>query len=258
VFENAGISLTQNKQALVVSRLQKQLRKLGLKSFREYYDYVVKEKTGVALADMIDQIATNYTYFNREKEHFDFFLNRGLPDVSAQIRNSKSNDIRIWCAAASTGEEPYMLAMLMREYFGHACIHYDGGLLATDISRKSLSVAKIGVFKNEAVNLLPPLLKNKYFQKGKGFWTICEQIKRDVTFRRFNLVNKEFPFKKRFHIIFCRNVMIYFDQPTREALVQRFSQLMEPGSYLFIGHSETLNGMNTPFRYIKSGVYRKE
>lgn len=259
VSNSVGISLTDKKRSLVAGRLQKKLREFGFSSFQEYYDYVVKDKSGNALIEMVDLITTNYTYFNREKEHFDFFLNIALPDVKAQIRNNKNNDFRVWCAAASSGEEPYMLAMLMREFFGSDYGSWNGGLLATDISREALATAKIGTYNDEGISRLPPLLKNKYFvKKGHGNWSICDHIKKDITFRRFNLMNKSFPFKKLFHIIFCRNVMIYFDQPTRDALIQRFYQFMEPGGYLFIGHSETLNRMNTPFSYIKPAVYRKE
>ena len=258
VYDSVGINLTEQKRSLVVGRLQKKLRQLGLKCFKDYYDYVSGDKTGQASVELADLISTNYTYFNREKAHFEYFINTALPETARRIMSRGKREIRVWCAAASSGEEPYLLAMLMREYFGEEYRLWDGGLLATDISKEALLNAEAGVYKDEAVKPVPADIRRKYFERtGNSEWKITVSVKKDVTFRRLNLMNRHFPFKKPFHIIFCRNVMIYFDQKTRDALVRRFYDVTEPDGYLFIGHSETLNRSNMKYKYIKPAIYRK-
>ncbi|MDY7001639.1 MAG: CheR family methyltransferase, partial [Thermodesulfobacteriota bacterium] len=163
------------------------------------------------------------------------------------------------CAGCSTGEEAYTLLMLIMEHFGHEYNLWDAGLLATDISAPALAKARAGVYPEEAVSLLPPNLKRKYFLAlPGGDLSVNDLLKRELTFRRFNFMNPVFPFKKPFDVIFCRNVMIYFDRPTRDALVRRFHHFTEPGGYLFIGHSESLQRDTCPYDYVMPAVYRKE
>lgn len=258
IYERFGINLTDEKRSLLVGRLQKMIRDKKLGTFQNYYQYLKNDSTGEAVSNLINLVSTNYTYFNREKEHFDYFQNTALPAVCEQLKKQNRKDIRVWCAGCSTGEEPYTLLMLMHEYLGAQYKDWDAGILATDISEQVLSKAQQGIYGADKVASLPDTLQRKYFTKiGNGKMQVCDALRKEVTFRRFNLMNKTFPFKKPFQIIFCRNVMIYFDQQTRNALVQRFNQSMEPAGYFFIGHSETLGRDSELFHYLLPAAYQK-
>ena len=258
IHERFGINLTEQKRSLLVGRLQKLMRSLNLPTFSAYYDYLVEDKTEKSLGELVDLISTNHTYFNREKDHFDYFSQTALPAIIASLRQQNRKDLRIWCAGCSTGEEPYTLLMLMMEYLGTDYHKWDAGILATDISDRALGIARQGVYATERVIQLPEALRRKYFSAvGADKMAVVDKVKKEVTFRRFNLMNNRFPFKKPFQIIFCRNVMIYFDQPTREALVKRFHQFTEPGGYFFIGHSETLGRTQSLYNYLKPALYQK-
>ncbi len=258
VYNHFGINLTDEKRTLVTGRLQKILRRLHLRSFKEYYDFVVADTSGEAISELVNVLSTNHTFFGREKDHFDFFQKRVLDEVVARERQAGSNEIRIWSAGCSTGEEPYTLAMLMMEYFGPQYKSWSAGVLATDISAQALEKAKSGIYTEDRLTALPDLLKHKYFRKlPDGDWEVREFLRQEVTFRRFNLMNAQFPFKKPFDVIFCRNVMIYFDNPTREALVDRFYDFTSRNGYLFIGHSETLKRETMKYKYIMPAVYKK-
>lgn len=258
IYDRFGINLTDEKRSLLVGRLQKMLRTQKMATFQDYYDYLDTDTTGKAVSDLVNLVSTNYTYFNREKDHFDFFLNTALPAVCEKLKQQKRNDLRIWCAGCSTGEEPYTLLMLMHEYLGSQYSSWDAGILATDISERVLSTATQGIYPADRVASLPENLQRKYFsRRADGQMQVIDKLRNDVTFRRFNLMNKTFPFKKPFQIIFCRNVMIYFDQQTRNALVQRFHHSMEHNGYFFIGHSETLGRDSQFFRYLMPAAYQK-
>jgi len=259
VYEKMGINLSDQKRALVVGRLQNNLRTNGFSSFKQYYEYILGDSSGQALVDLADSISTNYTYFYREHGHFEYLIEHALPDVIEQLKRRNSRDIRIWCAASSTGEEPYLLAMILRESLGQEFHQWDTGVLATDISGTALKTAMEGVYSADKVSRVPQNYKLKYFTKqSNNMYAVSSDIKRMVTFRRFNLINKVFPFKKRFDIIFCRNVMIYFDQETRNSLVDKLYDFTTVGGYLFVGHSETLDRRATDYTYVKPAIYRKE
>ena len=256
VYQRFGINLTEQKRSLVVGRLQKYLRQKGFTSFTQFLDLLKSDRTGQALDTLVNRISTNHTFFFREKEHFNFLVKQALPDVVPTVRNEK--DLRIWCAACSSGEEAYVLGMLMLDYFGSEYGQWKAGILATDISAKVLDIARKGVYPKDRVAEVPPTMKNRYLRKIDGDnYMVSDQLKKEVVFRRFNLMNTVMPFKKQFQIIFCRNVMIYFDTPTRDALARRFFDVMSPGGYLFIGHSETLRRDICPFDYVQPAVYRK-
>ncbi len=258
IHQRFGINLTEQKRSLLVGRLQKLMRKLNLATFTDYYDYLSNDKTEAALGELVDLISTNHTYFNREKDHFDYFFQTALPAVIDKLKRENRKDLRIWCAGCSTGEEPYTLLMLMMEYLGTDYASWDAGILATDISDRALTIARRGAYATDRVMQLPENLRKKYFvPAGPGEMQVCDRVRKEATFRRFNLMNTTFPFKKPFQMIFCRNVMIYFDQPTREALVSRYHKFTEPGGYLFIGHSETLGRSQTLYRYLKPALYQK-
>ncbi len=258
VYDRFGINLTEQKRSLVIGRLQKLLRANSFTSFEQYYDFVIKDQTGSALDKLVNSISTNYTYFNREREHFDFFVGTALPKIAQSLKARSSHDLRIWCAGCSSGEEPYMLAILLMEFFGKEYGLWDGGVLATDISDQVLSKARQGIYQQEQVNKISNHLMHKYFFKVQdGSWQVTDRLKKEITFRRFNLMNKKFPFKKQFQVIFCRNVMIYFDSVTRDGLMRRYHEFLEPGGYLFIGHSETLDRQQNIFKYVKPAVYQR-
>ncbi len=259
VYDRFGITLNDGKRTLVIGRLQKLLKTEGIRTFKDYYDSILTDTTGRVLSKFVNRMTTNYTFFNREKEHFEFFSKTALPKVVTQLEQKKEKKLRVWCAACSTGEEPYMLAMLMQDFFGHRYKEWDAGLLATDISSRAISVAKAGIYADERVEKIPGHLSRRYLKRIRGGdWAVSEEIKREVCFRRFNLMNTTFPFKEGFDIIFCRNVMIYFDKATRESLIKRFYQFTKPGGYLFIGHSETMDRKQQLYKNIIPAVFRRE
>ena len=258
VYDRFGINLTEQKRGLVVGRLQRLLQAQGFKTFGDYYNYLTADKTGQALVDLINRISTNYTYFYRENAHFDFFTQNVLPWVVEAQRKRNEKDVRVWSAGCSTGQEPYGLVMMMMEFFGRDYGFWDAGVLATDISANALKQALTGIYPDDQVSMLPKHLASKYFTRaGEGRLSVIPRVKQEVTFRIFNLMNKNFPFKKPFHAIFCRNVMIYFDAPTRADLVKRFYEFTAPGGYLFIGHSESLGRSDALYKYVMPAVYRK-
>jgi chemotaxis protein methyltransferase CheR len=210
------------------------------------------------LGELINRISTNHTFFFREKSHFDFFSRVTLPQAVERLKKRNTKDLRIWCAGCATGEEAYTLVMLLLEFFGTQYGAWDAGLLATDISTAALGTAQAGVYPAERTTLIPGDFKRKYFKKNPaGDWAVEDRLKKEIVYRRFNLMNEQFPFKKPFSAIFCRNVMIYFDQPTRDALVRRFYNHTEPGGYLFIGHAESLRRDSCPYEYVEPAIYRK-
>ncbi len=258
VYEKVGINLTGQKKALVTGRLQKILRERKFNTFRDYYNFVVSDKSGEALSELVDKISTNHTFFGREADHFNFFRNKVLPEIVQRKQLERSNDIRVWSAGCSTGEEPYTLVMLMKEFFGKDYIKWDAGILATDISTVALDKASTGIYEDNRLHNFDTELKKKYFKlTNNEKWQISDEIKREVTYRRFNLMNDFFPFKKEFDVIFCRNVMIYFDTETRINLVNKFYENTSKNGYLFIGHSETIDRKYTQYKYIAPAIYQK-
>lgn len=253
---NYGIHLKEEKQSLITGRLHNVLIQKNFNNFTDYYRYVVSDKTGDAVINLIDKITTNHTFFMREADHFYFFRDVVLPFLA---ENVKSKDLRIWSAGCSSGEEPYTLAMIIDEYFGKGKMLWNSKILATDISSKVLGEASKGEYVNEDIAALPSSWKLNYFKKlDNEKSAIVDRIRNEIIFRRFNLIDQVFPFKKKFHVIFCRNVMIYFDTKTKLELINKFYDLTEYGGYLFVGHSESFNRGETRFRYVMPAVYRKE
>jgi chemotaxis protein methyltransferase CheR len=259
VYQRFGITLSDQKKSLVVGRLQKILRQRGFKTFKQYYDMLVNDKTDAALTELANQITTNHTFFFRESDHFDFFKSDILPWMVKEHNAKHNKDLRIWCAAASSGEEPYTLIMALFDFFGPDYKNWDCGLLATDVSEKALLSAKRGLFDPTRMQGVPGNLLQKYFKKmPDGQFAVSDVLKKEVTFRKFNLMNTTLPFKKPFDCIWCRNVMIYFDTPTKHELVNRMYDKCVNGAYLLVGHSETLARDQTKWKYVKPAVYRKE
>lgn len=253
---NYGIKLNQEKKSLVVGRLHKVLIEKNFNNFSEYYEDLISDTTGSAVMTLVNKLTTNHTFFMREIEHFNYFRDKVLPYLAATVSNK---DLRVWSAGCSSGEEPYTLAMIMQDYFKTEKLWWDTKILATDISTEVLQTAVNGIYPNEQIATLHPNWRNNYFRRINDEKSILiDKIRNEVIYRRFNLMDTVFPFKKKFHVIFCRNVMIYFDSKTKQELVDKFYEFTEPGGYLFIGHSETLNRNETKYKYIMPAVYRKE
>ncbi|HBV87256.1 MAG TPA: chemotaxis protein CheR [Desulfosporosinus sp.] len=253
---NYGIFLKDEKQTLLAGRLSNVLTEKSFSSFADYFNYIVADKTGDGVVTLIDKVTTNHTFFMREVDHFNFFKEKVLPQL---VANSQTKDLRIWSAGCSSGEEPYTLAMIIDEFFGMEKKLWDTKILATDISSKVLDIALEGVYSNERIATLPAFWKLKYFNKlDYEKSVLIPEIRNEVIYRKFNLMDNPLPFKKKFHVIFCRNVMIYFDNKTKMELVKKFYDATEPGGYLFIGHSESLNRNETEYQHILPAVYRKE
>lgn len=249
-----GLDLHQ-KKTLVESRLQGILAEKEFHAFSLYYEYLMSDKTGEALQVLMNKLTTNHTFFLREADHFNYFRDRVLPYLKAVV---KDRDLRIWSAGCSSGEEPYTLAMIMADFFGLEKSSWETKLLATDISQRVLDAAIEGVYTDEQIASIPEGWRKKYFKRiDKTVFQVVDGIRNDVIFRVFNLNNGVFPFRKKFHVIFCRNVMIYFDIPTKRELIDRFYDLTEPGGYLFIGHSESICE-GTKYKYKAPAIYRKE
>lgn len=251
-YEKFGLDLRKGKEQLVVARLGKRIREGGFRSFDEYYQHVVSDRSGEALIGMIDSLATNHTSFLREAAHFDFLRQTVLPGLRDRPR------IEFWSAACSTGEEPYTLAFTLADEWGADALR-KVRILATDISTKALAAAKSAVYPAERFQGLPTAWPRQFLMRGEGRWKGWYRVKPEVRSRvevaRLNLVE---PFAERglFPVIFCRNVMIYFDRPTQEAVVGRLSACLEPGGYLLIGHAESLAGIRHTLTYVKPAIYR--
>lgn len=249
-----GINL-YHKRVMVAGRLDNYLTANGYKSYDEYMDRVESDLTGQEAQNLINILTTNHTYFMRESEHFEFLKDVVLPELKE--REKISRDLRIWSAAASSGEEPYTIAMVVKAFFGLDYPNWDTSILATDISKKVLDTAVEGIYSKEQIQSLPPWWqKSNFTTVGEGKYQIKKELRDKVIFRQFNLMNP-FPFKRKLHVVFLRNVMIYFDEETKRRLVQKIYDFMEPGGYLIIGSTESIDKSATEFNFIRPSIFRK-
>ena len=250
-----GIELGE-KKVIVNGRLQNYVIKNGWKNYHEFMDLVESDITGTQEKILVNYLTTNHTYFMREFEHFDFMKSEVLPWLKKKEQATK--DLRIWCGAASSGEEPYMLAMLLMDFFGLERKQWDTKVLATDISTNVLQQAMLGIYSEEQLDKLPDHWKRHFFRPiADGTqYQVTDELKAEVIFRKFNLMDP-FPFKRKMHVIFLRNVMIYFSSETKRKLVQKIYDALEPGGYLFIGTTETIDRSATPFQIVQPSIFRK-
>jgi chemotaxis protein methyltransferase CheR len=252
-YEKFGLELKPEKHELVTARLGKKVRAAGCRSFQEYYQRVVEDRTGEALIEMIDALTTNFTNFMREPAHFEFLRKEVLPAWISR------DSVRIWSVACSTGEEPYTIAFSLLDALNNAG-RPDIRILATDISSRALREAHRGAYRAARLESLPAAWLRTYFLRGErkweGWYRVKPEVARMIEFRRLNLI-EPFSHSPSFSAILCRNVMIYFDKPTQQKLVQRLAAQLEPGGYLFIGHSESLTGIDHPLAYVRPTIYRK-
>jgi chemotaxis protein methyltransferase CheR len=246
-----GLDLKKGKHHLVQARLAKTIREGRFASFQEYYEHVVADRTGEELIALLDALTTNFTSFLREPSHFEFLRKTILPQLQ--------NPPRIWSAACSTGEEPFTIAFSLLEELGLAASDRTR-ILATDISTKALATAEQAVYQSQRSEDLPPEWRSRYLLRGsksqEGWCRVKPHVRGMVEFRRLNLI-EPFPLVEKFHVIFCRNVMIYFSKSTQAELVGRLTERLDPGGYLLIGHSESLHGFQHGLQYIEPAVYRK-
>ena len=250
-----GIDMSRKKE-IVQGRLENYVRNGGWKNYTEYIDALENDFTGRLEKQLVNILTTNHTFFMREFEHFDYMKSTVLPWLRQKEAHRK--DLAIWCGAASTGEEPYMIAMLLRDFFGLEANEWDTKILATDISTEVLQKATAGIYTAEQVEVLPEQWRRRYLraQGSNGSYQITNEIKQEVLFRQFNLM-EPFPFKKKMHVVFLRNVMIYFDSNTKRELIRKVYELMEPGGYLFIGRTETIERGSAPFKLVAPSIFRK-
>lgn len=253
VQRNYGINLTK-KRTLIEGRLSNTLREMGLASYRQFMDQLSQDPQGEINTRLLNKLTTNHTFFMREKEHFDFLKNSILPSLLAQ---RKERVLRIWSAGCSSGQEAYTIAMVLHDVLGSEKSRWDTRILATDISTAVLEKGQMGQYPAESLELLPRSWQQQHFKDlGQGQVEILPHLRQEVIFKYLNLM-EPFPFRKTFDLIFCRNVMIYFDEPTKQALVDKFYQASSPGGFLLIGHSEVISRGQTAFQYIKPAVYQK-
>ncbi|MGC4081227.1 MAG: protein-glutamate O-methyltransferase CheR [Vicinamibacterales bacterium] len=252
VYERSGITLHDGKRPLVVARLQKRLRALSLDTFAAYLKFLEQDGSGDELVLLLDAIATNHTYFFREEQHFKL-----LAETIAPAFRRERRPMDIWCAASSSGEEPYTIGMTLQSLEPPV----DFRMTASDISTKALRAASAGVYKMAAVEKLPIETLRRYFEKGLGEQAGFARVKRDlrskIQFRHINLLDVP-PFDTMFDVIFCRNVMIYFDRAVQQRVVTALQRNLRPGGYLFISHSESLNGISHGLRWVAPAAYRLE
>ena len=248
---NYGIDLSQKKQ-LITGRLSTSIKQRGYTSFTDFVNQVIQTKDNDLITLLLDKLTTNYTFFMREKEHLDLFCQKIIPDIVQ--RHQRDKTLAIWSAGCSTGEEPYNITMFLFDYLGAQASQWDTRLLATDISNRAMTAAKKGVY--ELPDTIPPDWKKKYFvPQAGGQYQVAPKVRDNVIFQPFNLMDP-IHFRRKFDVIFCRNVMIYFDQPTKDALVKRFYDYTVPGGYFMISCSENL-GANAPYRRLATAVFQK-
>jgi chemotaxis protein methyltransferase CheR len=245
----AGISLARGKEGLVRSRLAPRLRTLGLADFRSYLDHIERDASGAELVQLIDLITTNKTSWFREVEHFEL--------LQREFTRRRGEGLRIWSAGCSSGEEPYTIAIVAREVLG--AMAGDMRLLATDLSTRILRRAREARYRRQDLADVPPQLAARHFTRTAGdgdLYQVVDATRALVRFARLNLMG-DWPMRGPFDVIFCRNVMIYFDRPTQQRLVERFAALLAPGGYLFVGHSESLTALDHDLKYVQPAVYRR-
>ena len=264
IYDEVGIKMPPAKKTMLEARLQKRLKALGMRSFQDYSDFIFSPVgRDQEIIHLIDVVTTNKTDFFREPQHFDFLVREAIPTMR-QIRgagDSPLNPFRIWSAGCSTGEEPYTMAMVLHD-FAAANHGFKFSITASDIDTQVLQKAAAGVYGEDRTETIPLALKKRYLlrskDRSKGLVRIVPELRSSISFKRVNFMDDHFGISEKMDAIFCRNVVIYFDKPTQTALMNKFHRQLVDGGYLFIGHSETLNGLGVPFAQVANTVYRKE
>lgn len=263
VYEHSRINLGPSKKELVMARLSKRLRALNLASYAEYISFIKSAAGREEMTNLIDSISTNHTYFFREPQHFDFLSQVILPQFCEQDNGrhgSTGGTFKVWSAATSSGEEPYTISLILDDYFTGRK-NWNWNIFCTDISTRVLAKAQEGIFSKDRLGPVRPDWLVRYFDRGvgesEGFFRVKANLRRNLSFKALNLLAPSYPFRDSFQVVFCRNVMIYFDRETQEELVNKIYPLVQPGGYLIIGHAESLTNIKHPFKLVKPSIYRK-
>ena len=249
-----GINLA-SKKVIVQGRLDNYLARNGYASYDDYLNAVEKDRSGHELQNMLNILTTNHTYFWREPDHFIFLRDVILPWIVR--KENHTHDIRIWSGASSSGEEPYTIAMVIKDFLGLDYNKWDATLLATDLSSEVLRFAMKGVYLKEKIQVLPEVWQRANFKQIDEYnYRVKDEIRKNVMFRQFNLMD-DFPFKNKMHCVFLRNVMIYFSADTKRKLVNKIYDILEPGGYLIIGNTENIDKEATQLEYVRPSIFRK-
>lgn len=262
IYDHTGIKMPPAKKTMLEARLQKRLKANSISSFESYSEYVFsQEGRATELIHLIDVVTTNKTDFFREPAHFEYMVKTALPNIMKSRDDLRREPIRIWSAGCSTGEEPYTLSMVLSE-FAIGRPDFRAVITASDISTRVLQIAHTGIYPEDRTDTIPLNLKKKYLtrsrEKTRSLVRISHPLRSLISFRRINFMDDDLGIAEKMDIIFCRNVVIYFDKPTQQTLMRKFHKQLRPGGYLFIGHSETLSGLDVDFKAVASTVYRKE
>lgn len=258
IMEKYGIKLPPIKKLMLQSRLQKRLKALNMRTFKEYVDYVFSPKgQKEEVVHMMNVVSTNKTDFYREPVHFDFIVNTLLPSL---YNPSGNLHLKIWSAGCSSGEEPYTIAITLSE-FAARNPKFDFSIYATDISTNMLKLAEDGIYKEERINVVPVDLKKKYFLKSKNREEkkvrVIPQLRSKIIFERLNLINDSYHVTGYFDIIFCRNVLIYFERDVQQKILKKLCSYVRNGGYLLLGHSESITGLDLPLKHVQPAIFRK-
>jgi len=252
IYDTAGIDIKESKKYLLINRLSKRLRNLGLRNFTEYLSYLDQgERKNQEIVEFIDAVTTNKTEFFREYNHFQFMQDQFWPTL---LKSRPPSPIRIWSSACSSGEEPYSIAIFMNELIKHP---WKLEILASDISETILRAAVQGIYDESKLKPIQPALLRKYFLKGSGRYKIRPEIANQISFKKINLKLDYHRSLSNFDIVFCRNVLIYFNHDMQNQIINKHWRVLKPGGYLFLGHSETLFGTQVNFQYVAPSIYRK-
>ncbi|MCF6369905.1 CheR family methyltransferase [Rhizobium halophilum] len=259
IYDYSGIKMPPNKVTMLEGRLRRRLRVVKVDSFDAYCDYLF-EQGGLAdeSVHLIDSVTTNKTDFFREPRHFDYLVERGLPDILQTFGDKR---IRAWSSACSTGAEPYTMAMVLADHLAASAPERDFFVLATDLSTEVLQTAHKGIYNADLLQPVPPAMMQKHVMRSahrqRNEVRISPRLRSRVGFARLNLMDASYPVGDLMHIIFCRNVMIYFDKPTQQRVLSRLCDCLIPGGYLFIGHSETVSGLDLPLRQVANTIFKR-
>ena len=258
IERNVGIKMPEQKLLMMQARLSSRLNVLEIADFSEYVEYVLSGKNNEEVMHMIDVMTTNLTYFFRESAHFDYLSEKILPEFVSQ----KRKNLKVWSAGCSTGQEPYTISIVLKEFLRQQELYkFNFSILASDVSTRVLAVAEKAIYPLDSVSKLSMSIKKKYFLKSKDSKKELVRLKADVRnsvkFKHLNFIDKDYGLNDSFQIIFCRNVLIYFDKETQKKVLEKFMSYLEPGGFLFLGHSETIMNMNLPLRTVAPTVFQK-
>lgn len=262
IHTECGIKMPPVKKIMLEARLQKRVRALGLRTFSEYCDFLLsRHGIETELVHMIDAVTTNKTDFFREPAHFTYLTQTVLPELIRLHGAGARRELAIWSAGCSTGEEPYTLSIVLSEFARRLDSAFSFFILATDISTRVLGTAQKGIYEEEKIQPIPIEQRKKYLLKSRDrssrLVRIVPELRERVRFRRLNFMEEDFGMREPMDVIFCRNVIIYFEKSVQEVVLNRFCRHLVPGGYLFLGHSETLNGLKVPLVQTSPTIYRK-